>query len=70
MKPTIKDIAARSGVSIATVSRVLSQKTGTYSEKTQAKILRIAKELGYRKNTAAVELVKKRSASKILEELR
>lgn len=62
MKPTIKDIAARSGVSIATVSRVLSQKTGTYSEKTQAKILRIAKELGYRKNTAAVELVKKRSA--------
>ncbi|MGQ4557721.1 LacI family DNA-binding transcriptional regulator [Levilactobacillus hammesii] len=61
MKPTIKDIAAESGVSIATVSRVLANKTGSYSEKTAAKILKIAKELGYRKNSAAVDLVKKRS---------
>ncbi|WP_203642187.1 LacI family DNA-binding transcriptional regulator [Levilactobacillus andaensis] len=62
MKPTIKDIAAESGVSIATVSRVLSHKTGTYSEKTQAKILAVAKRLGYRKNSTAVELVKKKAA--------
>ncbi|NLR32538.1 LacI family DNA-binding transcriptional regulator [Levilactobacillus tujiorum] len=58
-KPTIKDIAAQSGVSIATVSRVLANKSGSYSEKTAAKILKIAKELGYRKNSAAVDLVKK-----------
>jgi len=61
MKPTIKDIAAKSGVSIATVSRVLGNKTGSYSEKTQTKILKVAKELGYRKNSVAVDLVKKRS---------
>lgn len=61
MKPTIKDIAQATGVSIATVSRVLAQKTGTYSAKTQKKILQAAKEMGYRKNTVAVELVKKRA---------
>ncbi|WP_334469069.1 LacI family DNA-binding transcriptional regulator [Levilactobacillus sp. HBUAS67488] len=60
-KPTIKDIAAKSGVSIATVSRVLGNKTGSYSEKTRTKILKIAKELGYRKNSVAVDLVKKHS---------
>ncbi|WP_243674001.1 LacI family DNA-binding transcriptional regulator [Lentilactobacillus kisonensis] len=61
MKPTIKDIAAQAGVSIATVSRVLSNKRGTYSEKTKEKILKVAKELGYHKNTTAVDLVKKKS---------
>lgn len=60
-KPTIKDIAAQSGVSIATVSRVLGNKTGSYSQKTQKKVLKIAKELGYRKNSAAVDLVRKRT---------
>ncbi|EHO51534.1 LacI family DNA-binding transcriptional regulator [Lentilactobacillus kisonensis] len=61
MKPTIKDIAAQAGVSIATVSRVLSNKRGTYSEKTKEKILKVAKELGYHKNTTAVDLVKKKA---------
>lgn len=59
MKPTIKDIAAQTGLSIATVSRVLGHKHGNYSQKTHDKVLAAAQELGYRKNSAAVELVKK-----------
>ncbi|GEO67558.1 LacI family DNA-binding transcriptional regulator [Levilactobacillus spicheri] len=61
MKPTIKDIAAKTNLSIATVSRVLGHKQGTYSAKAEAKVLQAARELGYRKNTVAVELVKKRA---------
>lgn len=61
MKPTIKDIAAKTGFSIATVSRVLAKKQGTYSDKTQERILKVAKDLGYRKNTLAMELVKKKT---------
>ncbi|MDM7516458.1 LacI family DNA-binding transcriptional regulator [Lentilactobacillus sp. TOM.63] len=54
-------MAAQANVSIATVSRVLSNKHGTYSEQTKIKILKIAKELGYRKNTVAMDLVKQRA---------
>ncbi|WP_455390453.1 LacI family DNA-binding transcriptional regulator [Lactiplantibacillus pentosus] len=61
MKPTIKDIAAETGFSIATVSRVLAEKRGSYSDKTRDRVLQVAKELGYRKNTLAMELVKKKT---------
>ncbi|KRM73285.1 LacI family DNA-binding transcriptional regulator [Secundilactobacillus collinoides] len=61
MTVTIKDIAETANVSIATVSRVLANKEGFYSEKTAAKVRQAAEKLGYRKNTAAVELVTQRS---------
>lgn len=43
---TLKDIAKKSGFSIATVSKVLNNKKGI-SSKTREKILKIAKELNY-----------------------
>lgn len=61
MAVTIKDIAKQAGVSPATVSRVLSGQAAFYSEKTAKKVKKIAKKLGYQKNTAAVELVTRRS---------
>lgn len=60
MAATIKDIARESGVSIATVSRVLNH-LGGYSSEVEAKVLTIAKELGYRKNENARSLVKNTS---------
>jgi LacI family transcriptional regulator len=61
MAATIKDIAKKAGVSPATVSRVLSNQTAFYSEKTAKKVKKAAKELGYQRNTTAVELVTQRS---------
>ncbi|WP_283678361.1 LacI family DNA-binding transcriptional regulator [Lentilactobacillus sp. Marseille-Q4993] len=61
MKATIKDIARETNLSVATVSRILNNKTGYFSEKSAKKVLQVAKELGYQKNSAAVELVTKKS---------
>ncbi|MET1034540.1 MAG: LacI family DNA-binding transcriptional regulator [Arthrobacter sp.] len=44
--PSIKDVALRAGVSVATVSRALSGK-GKVSEASRAKVRRAAEELGY-----------------------
>jgi LacI family transcriptional regulator len=52
---TIKDIAIKSGYSIATVSRILNKK-GNYSGETEKKVLGIAKELGYIANLTARSL--------------
>ncbi|MCH4168565.1 MAG: substrate-binding domain-containing protein [Streptococcaceae bacterium] len=57
MVATIKDIARASGVSTATVSRVINH-LGGYSKEVELKVLKIAKELGYRKNENAISLVK------------
>lgn len=43
----IKDVAARAGVSISTVSYVMSGKRSV-KEETRLKVLRAARELGYR----------------------
>ena len=56
MNPTIKDIAARAGISYATVSRALNGKYGV-SQKTRDKVLALAKEMGYRPNAIAQGLV-------------
>ncbi|EEI71691.1 LacI family DNA-binding transcriptional regulator [Lentilactobacillus hilgardii] len=64
MGVTIKDIAKEANVSIASVSRILSGKSGFNSKKTIKKVKDIAKKMGYRKNTAAVELVTQ--SSKVL----
>jgi LacI family transcriptional regulator len=57
---TIRELAARSGVSVATVSRVLNDYEDV-SEKTRRKVLRIARELDYTPSGAARTLVMQRS---------
>ena len=46
MKVTLKNIAEKSGTSIATVSRILKRKKSIYSTK-ELKVISIAQELGY-----------------------
>ncbi len=46
MPPTIRDVAQKAGVSPATVSKVLNNRPGI-SEKTRARVLEAARELGY-----------------------
>ena len=57
---TIKEVAARAGVGIATVSRTLHNSSKVNPE-TAARVLRAMRELGYRPNTAAQSLVSGRS---------
>ena len=58
-KARIKDIALLAGVSIGTVDRVLHSR-GEVSEKTSAKVLRIAKDLDYSPNFIARALKTKK----------
>lgn len=57
---TILDVAERSGVSIATVSRVLNR-TGRYSDETSRKVEAVASEIGYTPNYLAKSLKRKRT---------
>ncbi|MFS0895076.1 LacI family DNA-binding transcriptional regulator [Microbacterium sp. 179-I 3D3 NHS] len=50
---TLKDVAAASGVSISTVSRVLDDRTPPSRSSTAEKVRRVADELGYRRNMFA-----------------
>lgn len=59
MRVTIKDVAERAGVSITTVSRVFNGYTDI-SEKTKARITRIAQEMNYTPNAAARTLSSKK----------
>ena len=56
MTPTIKDIAAKAGISYATVSRALNGKYGV-SQATRDKVLALAEQMGYRPNAIAQGLV-------------
>jgi LacI family transcriptional regulator len=56
MPATIKDIARQAGVNLSTVSRALNNKYGV-DEKTRAKVLDVAKSLGYTPNRVARGLV-------------
>ncbi len=60
MSVLMRDVARKSGVSITTVSHVLNE-TRPVAEKTRARVLRIAAELNYYKNTSARLLVRGRS---------
>ena len=60
MPPTIKDIANRVGKSIGTVSRALHD-YDDISPETKAQIRQVAAEMGYRPNTQALRLQKRRS---------
>ncbi|MFD1049741.1 LacI family DNA-binding transcriptional regulator [Kibdelosporangium lantanae] len=52
---TIRDVAARAGVSIATVSKVINQRYGV-SEETNARVLAVIEELGYEASLVAQSL--------------
>jgi DNA-binding LacI/PurR family transcriptional regulator len=54
--PTINDVAARAGVSISTVSRVMRQ-GGDVSDSTRERVQRVVDELGYRPSAIARALV-------------
>lgn len=60
MTPTIKDVAKKANVSIATVSRILNDLPG-YSKSTKEKVLKAIEELGYQPNAVARGLVSKRT---------
>ena len=57
MSVTIKDIARRVGVSIATVSMVINNKDSRISESTRQKINEAVKEMNYHPNIAARSLM-------------
>lgn len=58
--PTIRDLARRAGVSVATVSRVLNNYPDV-SQETKDRVLTLARELNYRPSAAARSLVTRRS---------
>ncbi|UJF36412.1 substrate-binding domain-containing protein [Paenibacillus hexagrammi] len=60
MVPTIRDVAKKSNVSVATVSRVLNGLNG-YSDKTKQKVLKTIEEMGYQPNAIARSLSNKRT---------
>jgi LacI family transcriptional regulator len=55
-RPTIKDVAERAGVSIATVSRALNDK-GDVSVQTRQRVREVARSVGYSADPAARSLV-------------
>lgn len=61
MRPTLKDIAKQTGLSITTVSLVLNNKPNKISERSRKLILDTAREIGYSRNQLAVSLITKRS---------
>ncbi|MFC3883944.1 LacI family DNA-binding transcriptional regulator [Bacillus songklensis] len=60
MAYTIKDVAKKANVSIATVSRILNNQVG-YTEETKRKVLKAIEELGYQPNAVARGLINKRT---------
>ncbi len=58
--PTIKDVAERAGVSVATVSRIMNNR-GPIGEKTRKKVHKAMKELNYQPNEMARALQKSKS---------
>jgi len=57
---SIKKIAELSGVSVATVSRVINN-NGRFSEETRKKVMKVVKETGYNPNSVAKSLRMKKS---------
>ncbi|MDX1931702.1 MAG: LacI family DNA-binding transcriptional regulator [Capsulimonadales bacterium] len=53
MRATIKQIAEKTGLSVPTVSRILSDKGAAHQESTRERVLAAARELGYRPNSSA-----------------
>jgi LacI family transcriptional regulator len=59
MRPTVHDIAAAAGVSLATVDRVLNQRSGV-REVTRKRVEEAIQEIGYIRDVAAANLAKGR----------
>lgn len=59
--PTIKEVAARAGVSISTVSNVLYGKQGFYSPETAQRVWEAIRQLDYRPNYVARSLARRRT---------
>ncbi|MEO6712682.1 MAG: LacI family DNA-binding transcriptional regulator, partial [Mycobacteriales bacterium] len=60
MPVDIREVARRSGVSMATVSRALNGRPDV-SDRTRARVADVARELGYLPNQPARALVRRRS---------
>src|SRR5262245_65697706 len=59
---TIKDVAKKAGVSIATVSFVLNKRSGhSISQQVQRRVLRAVRQLDYHPNASAAGLARKRT---------
>lgn len=64
MRPTLKDVATRAGVSVSTVSYALNDASKiALSSDTRARVKRIAKEIGYIPNSVAQSLRARASRS-------
>ena len=61
MRVTIKDVAKRAGVSVATVSLVLNSPDSAISKETRERVMDVIRELRYRPNRLAVSLATKRT---------
>ena len=61
MNATIKDIAAKSGVSVMTVSRVINN-SGYVAAETREKVESAIKELDYQPNLFARSLINRKSS--------
>ncbi len=59
-RPTIRDVAERAGVSIATVSRVLNDRADV-SQETRERVREVAREVGYSADPAARALASQRT---------
>ena len=55
-RPTIKDVAEKAGVSIATVSKVINEIPGHYKPETKEKIVKAIESLNYQPNLVARSL--------------
>ena len=63
MYGSLKDVAARAGVSFQTASKALNGHPGVVSERTRRRILRAADEMGYVPNALARGLVRQTSGT-------
>jgi LacI family transcriptional regulator len=53
MRVTVKDVAARCGLSVTTVIEALGRKADAYRPETRERVVEAARELGYRPNSSA-----------------
>ncbi|MDW8107042.1 MAG: LacI family DNA-binding transcriptional regulator [Armatimonadota bacterium] len=62
-KPTLRDVAERAGCSITTASNILQGRSHLYREDMAQRVLSAAHELGYRPNSVARSLARRRTAT-------
>lgn len=60
MSATIKDVAKKANVSVATVSRIINNLPG-YSEETKKRVVQVIKDLGYQPNEVARGLINRKT---------